>query len=418
MATDFLKPNSNDNSSNNNNNNTNRNLFDFANRFPLTIRRPKSSAVSTNLRQTLKQHSAATTTTNTATTSGSNSNKNLSKPNPVINIRIKSAIPKDLESNHRIDHKNEIDQRSTSETLKALKALAGSAQSRLIKKSNTSQEFFDYTPKLTLGNQSRTSNYSSISANNNKNNLNSYKNKKNSTEALDLNNLETIELIKINKTLRNRVYSSYLIYSAAGTNPFSSNFDFIKKNNPEFYESLAKANGGGELNGIFRFNRANSSLSLVNNDHKKIEKLLIESDREEDDNKDMLKPRPGSHRSETNINNHKEFLEIENEENVNAENLPQIKQEISRTEKNVHRLSATSHDSVTNANLPINKSHWNVIKRNINIKSTTPNGKVSSTLTQNQFLNYRNETKKKKNTPITCKLRTFFSKKSYSTNLN
>jgi hypothetical protein len=91
---------------------------------------------------------------------------------------------------------------------------------------------------------------------------------------LNLDGLESIELIKINKSLKSKVYSSYLIYSAA--NPFSSNFDFINKQNPEFYETLSKEHG--QLNAAYRFNRANSSLSFINNylEQKKIESYLLE----------------------------------------------------------------------------------------------------------------------------------------------
>jgi hypothetical protein len=226
---------------------------------------------------------------------------------------------------------------------------------------------------------------------------------------LDSNNPESIELIKINKSLKSKVYSSYLVYSAA--NPFSSNFDLINKQNPEFYETLSKEHGQ-----MSRFSRLNSSLSVLNNylDQKKIEGYLLEDQTAQaaaqqqydeqradgyqgkitaavsTDQKSGSSPYGPVDPLEAASFKNGTFSDTNDPVNSNTNNSN------TRVIRSKTGGGEDDNDSAKNVTLP--KTYWSWAKHGHNIKISKP---TAANLAQNQFLNYRKDLSNKNDN--TCK---------------
>lgn len=363
-------------------------------------------------------HSAATTTTGTTSTtrtsSAADSNQHMTKI-----VKLPPAAVKPNRSSNLIQQKTEFNsgsnqslattshQNNAAAVITARREQSNATPASSLN-SNNKQPFFEYVSSKKASKAS----FRPPSSTDNKDSILLPHAPATSTSVGS--NLESIELIKINKSLKSKLYSSYLIYSSS--NPFSSNYDLINKENPDFYESLCKASG--DLSATYRFNRASSSLSLLHNymDKKKFESYL----NEEKETKSRLS----------------KSVSVLNDEEARTEPPVVDERSQSRAEPEVARhkqdlvdmdeqLSSRSHrggDSVKNNK---NKTSWSAIKRaqqansasRLSTKRTNAESSRaqanSQTIELNQFLNYRKEPKKEEtpNRPntalLTCNLYTF-----------
>ena len=245
----------------------------------------------------------------------------------------------------------------------------GTPQSQNRSQLQNKQEFFVFTPKPFFKNQIMST--------------------ENKPHGINIDNLESIELIKVNRNLKSKVYSSYLIYNSA--NPFSSNFDLINKNNPEFYEALSKTNG--QLNASYRFNRANSTLSLLNNymDQKKFESYLFEEKKNNNENivNNNNEDLTGKLSPVTNQNNDgRNSLAFPVVDEITMKVVSNNNKSVHSEKKDPEQISVSGRKTSSNWSLPKKSIKPVMVKPNVNV-------------TQNQFLNYR---KKSTSNLSTCKL--------------
>lgn len=177
---------------------------------------------------------------------------------------------------------------------------------------------------------------------------------------------------------KSSLYMSYLNYGS--TNPFKSNYDIINKTNPEFYKQLAKNTDQTSL--MFRFDRTNSSLSLLNHslDYKKFLSHIDANTREALSTEAVLNANTNAG-GEQLLDSSVIFSQTTNKLPENSN--PLLSSRESTILSKANPLASNSAKNLSKIS-EVNSTQSSLSQLN-------ENSKTKFNLLQNQFLNYRNE---------------------------